>query len=93
MLWGNTTYCVKFRDEDSSHYLNRIESTASRLRTFAVDSRPSDHYFRSVSWFVCLFVCLFVQTAEFFSAIVVSLYNADRAEAMPDLGILYTLNH
>jgi len=60
---------VKFRDEDSSHYLNRIESTASRLRTFAVDSRPSDHYFRSVSWFVCLFVCLFVQTAEFFSAV------------------------
>ena len=25
--------------------------------------------------------------------IVVSLYNADKAEAMPDLGILYTLNH
>jgi len=29
-----------------------------------VDSRPSDHYFRSVCWFVCLFVC-----AEFFSAV------------------------
>jgi len=27
-------------------------------------SRPSDHYFRSVCWFVCLFVC-----AEFFSAV------------------------
>ena len=27
-------------------------------------SRPIDHYFRSVSWFVCLFVC-----AEFFSAV------------------------
>ena len=25
-------------------------------------SRPSDHYFRSVCWFVCLFVCLFVQS-------------------------------
>ena len=29
-----------------------------------VGSRSSDHYFRSVCWFVCLFVC-----AEFFSAI------------------------
>jgi len=28
----------------------------------------SDHYFRSVCWFVCLFVCLFV-CAEFFSAV------------------------
>ena len=27
-----------------------------------IGSRPSDHYFRSVCWFVCLFVC-----AEFFS--------------------------
>jgi len=25
-------------------------------------SRPSDHYFRSVCWFVCLSVCLFVQS-------------------------------
>ena len=31
-------------------------------------SRPSDHYFRNVCWFVCLSVCLFV-CAEFFSAI------------------------
>jgi len=31
-------------------------------------SRPSDHYFSSVCWFVCLFVCLFV-CAEFFSAV------------------------
>jgi len=31
-------------------------------------SRPSDHYFCSVGWFVCLFVCLFV-CAEFFSAV------------------------
>ena len=29
-----------------------------------IGSRPSDHYFRSVCWFVCLFVC-----AEFFSAV------------------------
>jgi len=34
-----------------------------------VGSRPSDHYFHSVCWFVChcLFVCLLV-CAEFFSA-------------------------
>jgi len=25
---------------------------------FTVGSRPSDDYFRSVCWFVCLFVCL-----------------------------------
>ena len=31
-------------------------------------SRPTDHYFCSVCWFVCLFVCLFV-CAEFFSAV------------------------
>jgi len=29
-----------------------------------IGSRPSDHYFRSVCWFVCLLVC-----AEFFSAV------------------------
>ena len=29
-----------------------------------VGSRPSDHYFRSVCWLVCLSVC-----AEFFSAV------------------------
>jgi len=33
-----------------------------------VGSRPSNHYFRSVSLFLCLFVCLFV-CAEFFSAV------------------------
>jgi len=27
-----------------------------------VGSRPSDHYFRSVCWFVYLCVCLFVQS-------------------------------
>jgi len=31
-----------------------------------VGSRPSDHYFRSVCWFVCLSVCLFA-CAEFIS--------------------------
>jgi len=31
---------------------------------YVIGSQPSDHYFRSVCWFVCLFVC-----AEFFSAV------------------------
>jgi len=34
------------------------------LLMFNIGSRPSDHYFRSVCCFVCLFVC-----AEFFSAV------------------------
>ena len=38
------------------------------VTSVVVGSRPSDHYFRSVCWFVCLSVCLFV-CAEFFSAI------------------------
>jgi len=33
-----------------------------RVRLTTDGSRPSDHYFRSVFWFVCLFVCLFVQS-------------------------------
>jgi len=47
------------------------QSTAIDVASI-VGSRPSDHYFRSVCWFVCLsvcrFVCLFV-CAEFFSAV------------------------
>ena len=30
------------------------------ILAFVFGSRPSDHYFRSVCWFVCLPVCLFV---------------------------------
>jgi len=26
MLWGNTAYCVKLSGEDTSRYLNKIES-------------------------------------------------------------------
>ena len=44
------------------------ETTDDALRKLActrlVGSRPSNHYFRSFCWFVCLFVC-----AEFFSAV------------------------
>jgi len=32
------------------------------LRMLVFGSRPSDHYFRSVCWFVCLSVCLFAQS-------------------------------
>jgi len=31
--------------------------------TINVGSRPSDHYFRSVCWFVCLFVQSFSQSS------------------------------
>ena len=39
-------------------------SYASAVLEVVIGSRPSDYYFRSVCWFVCLFVC-----AEFFSAV------------------------
>ena len=35
-----------------------------------IGSRPSDHYFRSVCWFISLFVC-----AEFFSAVFDPISN------------------
>ena len=31
--------------------------TNKQLLDYIVGSRPSDHYFRSVCWFVCLLVC------------------------------------
>jgi len=43
--------------------LNIVHLTLFILETI-FGSRPSDHYFRSVCWFVCLFVC-----GEFFSAV------------------------
>ena len=55
--------------------LNRKALTRGHIDHFAAGvtylyfgSRPSDHYFRSVCWFVCLSICLFV-CAEFFSSI------------------------
>ena len=49
--------------------LPAAQQTASKhwsitLLMFNIGSRPSDHYFCSLCWFVCLFVC-----AEFFSAV------------------------
>jgi len=32
--------------------------THCKCKYCIIGSRPSDHYFRSVCWFVCLFVCL-----------------------------------
>jgi len=47
-----------------SQYSACNASIASAVKTIVFGSRPSDHYFRSVCWFVCLLVC-----AEFFSAV------------------------
>ena len=52
-----------------SNYLRNLPDFRSAKslrvrRTHLIGSRPSDHCFRSVCWFVCLFVC-----AEFFSAV------------------------
>jgi len=45
--------------------VSRISSWFSQpVVSLVIGSRPSDHYFHSVCWFVCLFVC-----AEFFSAV------------------------
>ena len=44
--------------------VSSVSSTPVGKSAHAVGSRPSDHYFRSVCWFVCLFVC-----AGFFSAV------------------------
>ena len=50
------------------HLANETDVALCFFIYFIVGSRPSDHYFRSVCWFVCLSVCLFV-CAEFFSAV------------------------
>ena len=48
---------------DRRHVLKNF-SIFDNCLFYGFGSRPSDHYFRSVCWFVCLFVC-----AEFFSAV------------------------
>jgi len=44
----------------SSSSSNSIEVVVAAVFVVvgSIGSRPSDHYFRSVCWFVCLFVCL-----------------------------------
>jgi len=57
--WDGTLY-IRFRVLLLPNgILKGAEFTASKS---CIGSRPSDHYFRSVSLFVCLFVCLFVQS-------------------------------
>ena len=46
----------------------RIGAIREVIVSISIGSRPSDHYFPSVCWFVCLSVCLFA-CAEFFSAV------------------------
>ena len=43
-----------------------IEHARQFLEAAIFRSRPSDHYFRSVCWFVCLSVCLFVWLCRVF---------------------------
>jgi len=57
---GDKGYFVQptvFADVDDKMRIAKEE--ASRTNARIVGSRPSDHYFHSVCWFVCLFVCLF----------------------------------
>jgi len=43
-----------------------------------IGSRPSDHYFRGVCWFVCLSVCLFVCLCRVFLSRLWSDFNQTR---------------
>ena len=40
--------------------LMHFDTSSNVNNSVLFGSRPSDHYFRSVCWFVCLSVCLFV---------------------------------
>ena len=54
---------VARHDSSSAHEKSILErNRIVYVQVFVFGSRPSDHYFRSVCWFVCLFVCLFVQS-------------------------------
>jgi len=44
-----------------SFYCARVvNASAPHSLSFVIGSQPSDHYFHSVCWFVCLILCLFV---------------------------------
>ena len=45
---------------------------------YCIGSRPSDHYFRSVCWFVCLSVCLFVCLCRVFLSRLWSNFDQTR---------------
>ena len=58
------TLCAVLFTAFLCYLLSFVTTPVAELLFYIVGSRPSDHYFRSVCWFVCLFVC-----AEFFSAV------------------------
>jgi len=72
-LWFLSTYepktCIQ-RHRLSARHFHAVYSClttavlyiAAEALDLYIGSQPSDHYFRSVCWFVCLSVCLFVQS-------------------------------
>jgi len=69
--FGDRDDCVCVNIFSGVYFFSVAVSCLTRYRpNQRVGSRPSDHYFRSVCLFVCLYlsVCLFVY-AEFFSAV------------------------
>ena len=72
------TVCSESLPERHTKLLEPGQTTYSSRFTWLtfwllyIGSRPSDHYFRSVCWFICLCICFFV-CAEFFSVILVIL--------------------
>jgi len=44
------------------YYSSAVVYIAAKALDLYIGSRPSEHYFHSVCWFVCLSVCLFVQS-------------------------------
>ena len=55
---------TRMKAESAAELPSKTTGLIALIACFSIGSRPSDHYFRSVCWFVCLFVC-----AEFFSAV------------------------
>ena len=56
--------CYTFGTVSRAHCTKRasppVNDHCTNRHHGCIDSRPSDHYFRSVCWFVCMSVCLFV---------------------------------
>ena len=64
--WPSAHILVNICGFDEQYWKSKNIAVTDRIISKLIrdffGSRPSDHYFRSVCWFVCLFVCLFVQS-------------------------------